>query len=67
MALVSGITSFCVYFFIAASIFFGVVVLLGHLHYSIDVLAAFFITYSIYRLAVLFFPRAKKLSDRGLA
>lgn len=38
-------------FCIAASAFFGVVVLLGHLHYSIDVASAFFITYSIYHIA----------------
>ncbi|MCX6822646.1 MAG: phosphatase PAP2-related protein [candidate division SR1 bacterium] len=35
------------YLFIFSAIFFGMVVLLGHLHYSIDVLAAFFITYTI--------------------
>jgi len=34
--------------FIATSVFFGIIVLMGHLHYSIDVLSAFFITYSIY-------------------
>ena len=39
-------------FCIIASLFFGIVVLLGHLHYSIDVLAAFFITYSIYNIGV---------------
>lgn len=39
------------FFFIASSLFFGVVVLLAHLHYSIDVLSAFFITYTIYRIA----------------
>lgn len=44
-------------FFSLASVFFGIVVLLAHLHYSIDVLAAFFITYTIYKLAVLGFPR----------
>ncbi|HTK33643.1 MAG TPA: phosphatase PAP2-related protein [Candidatus Paceibacterota bacterium] len=35
-------------FCIATSIFFGIIVLLGHLHYSIDVASAFFITYTIY-------------------
>jgi hypothetical protein len=39
------------------SLFFGAVVLMGHLHYTIDVLAAFFITYSIYRLAEIFFKK----------
>lgn len=38
------------YIFILAAIFFGVIVLLGHLHYSIDVLAAFFITYTIHHI-----------------
>jgi len=45
------------YIFILWSIFFGVVVLLGHLHYSIDVFAAFFITYGIYHIALKFFPK----------
>lgn len=44
-------------FFIAISILFGVTVLLGHIHYSIDVLSAFFITYTIYRLALKLFKR----------
>lgn len=38
---------------------FAVIVLLGHLHYSIDVAAAYFITYSIYHLALHFFPRSR--------
>ena len=43
------------YFFIFASVGFGIVVLLAHLHYSIDVLSAFFITYGIYEMAKIFF------------
>jgi hypothetical protein len=35
-------------FCFVTSIFFGVIVLLGHLHYSIDVASAFFISYTIY-------------------
>jgi hypothetical protein len=40
---------------------FGVVVLLGHLHYSIDVLSAFFISYGIYRIAEIIFHKDKML------
>lgn len=43
--------------FIAASAYFATVVLLGHLHYSIDVLSAFFITYGIYQIALYLFPK----------
>ncbi|PIP58184.1 MAG: hypothetical protein COX02_01610 [Candidatus Vogelbacteria bacterium CG22_combo_CG10-13_8_21_14_all_37_9] len=45
------------FLFIAIAILFGIVVLMGHLHYSIDVLAAFFITYTIYHLAKIFFAK----------
>ena len=47
------------WFCLLSSVFFGVVVLLGHLHYSIDVLAAFFITYTIYHIALKIFPQDK--------
>ena len=56
-------------FYLLGSAYFGVVVLLGHLHYSIDVAAAFFITYAIYHIAVWAFPRAYALfheDDRTL-
>jgi len=43
--------------FLTASIFFGVSVLLGHLHYSIDVFAAYFITYSIYKITQSIFRK----------
>jgi hypothetical protein len=52
--------------FFAWSIFFGVIVLLGHLHYTIDVLSAFFITYTIYQLASYFFPTEKKMFEDTL-
>lgn len=45
------------YIFLAWSVFFSVVVLLGHLHYTIDVMAAYFITFGIYHLALKLFPR----------
>lgn len=41
------------YVFISASLFFGAIVLLWHLHYSIDVLSAFFITYTIHHICEL--------------
>jgi len=47
------------YVLLAVSVFFGIIVLLGHLHYTIDVVAAFFITYSIYSMASLFFKNDK--------
>jgi len=41
------------YIFIVSAVFFGIIVLLWHLHYSIDVFAAFFITYSINHICEL--------------
>ena len=47
--------------FILASLIFAASVLLGHLHYSIDVFAAYFIAYGIFRLAQILFPKDYKL------
>lgn len=52
--------------FLGTSILFGIVVLLAHLHYTIDVAAAFFITYSIFRMAEFLFPSAHYLFYKGL-
>jgi hypothetical protein len=49
------------YVSLAASLIFGAAVLFGHLHYSIDVFAAFFITYAIFHIAQKFFPKDYKL------
>ncbi len=57
MALLFWETPTLRYIFLAWSVFFGAVVLLGHLHYTIDVLAAFFITYGIFHIARFALPR----------
>jgi hypothetical protein len=46
------------YFYLALSVFFAAVVLLAHLHYSIDVASAFFITYTIYHITIYLYPRS---------
>jgi hypothetical protein len=54
------------YLFLVASGVLGVVVLLTHLHYSIDVLSAFFITYGIYHMALWLFPKEARLFHEGI-
>lgn len=44
-------------FFLAMTVFYGAAVLLAHVHYSIDVFAAPFIVYGVYRIAAKLFPR----------
>jgi len=43
--------------YLALCIFFAVTVLLAHVHYSIDVFAAPFITYGVFKIAERFFPK----------
>jgi hypothetical protein len=47
--------------FLAASAYFVVIVLLGHIHYSIDIASAFFITYGIYKIVLRVFEREYSL------
>lgn len=49
--------------FLFASVFFAATVLLGHLHYSIDVFGAYFITYSIAKLSEYLFEKDYKYSS----
>lgn len=49
------------YIFLAWSVYMATVVLLGHLHYSIDVLSAFFITYTIFHIAEFLFRKERAL------
>lgn len=44
-------------FYLAATVFFGTVVLLGHYHYTIDVMAALFITHGVFRFSCFLFPQ----------
>ena len=52
------------WFFFLASAIGGIAGLLGHLHYSIDVFSALFISFGIFHLATHFFPRDYKLSKQ---
>ena len=45
------------YTFLAFSLIFAIVVLLAHMHYTIDVLSAFFITYSIFEISKYLFKK----------
>lgn len=53
-------------FCLAASIFFGIVVLLGHLHYSIDVFAALFISYTIFHITKKIFKKDHQIFLWGI-
>ncbi len=47
------------YLFLLSSIIMGIIVLLMHQHYSIDVFAAFFITYGSYKIGNFLFKKIK--------
>jgi hypothetical protein len=52
------------YIFLGFSVTFAVVVLLGHLHYSIDVLSAFFITYTVFDICKFLFKKDWELFSK---
>ena len=52
--------------FLFCSIVAAGAVILGHLHYTIDVFSAFFITYGIYRIAQITFRKDYKIFKHGL-
>jgi hypothetical protein len=45
------------YFMLISSIILGITVLLMHIHYSIDVFSAFFITFGVYTIGNWFFKK----------
>lgn len=53
-------------FFLAVAVFFAAIVLMAHLHYSIDVASAFFITYTIYHIAKYLFKEDERVFNEGL-
>jgi len=54
------------YVYLAISIIFGIAVLLAHVHYSIDVLAAPYIAYGIFKMSAYFFPEDYELIENPL-
>lgn len=51
------------YFFLICSLIGSVAVILGHLHYSIDVFSAFFIAFGVFSISKLLFRREYKLLE----
>lgn len=66
MALIFWDNKYLRIFSLIASLIFGTVVLLGHLHYSIDVFAAFFITYTIFHLNEKLFKKDREIFINGI-
>lgn len=65
MALIFWDEKFWRYVYIILSIVFGISVLFAHVHYTIDVLAAPYMTYSIFKMSQYFFEEDYKLIEPG--
>jgi hypothetical protein len=52
--------------YLALAIIFGIAVLFAHIHYTIDVLAAPYITYGIFKMSQYFFPEDFALMENPL-
>jgi membrane-associated phospholipid phosphatase len=65
IALVFWNEKFWRYLYLTLSILFGVSVLLAHVHYSIDVLAAPYIAYTIFKMGEYLFKEDYALIEKG--
>ena len=63
MALIFWDERFWRYAYLVISIVFGIAVLFAHVHYSIDVLAAPYMAYGIFKMSQYFFPEDYKLIE----
>jgi hypothetical protein len=63
MALILWNKKFWRYAYIVLSIVFGVAVLFAHIHYTMDVLAAPYMTYGIFKMSQYFFPEDYKMTE----
>ncbi|OGZ33911.1 MAG: hypothetical protein A2174_03430 [Candidatus Portnoybacteria bacterium RBG_13_41_18] len=66
MALTFWDNKYLRFFCLISSLFFGAVVLMAHLHYSIDVFAAFFITFAIFHIAKKLFKKDSQIFTLGI-
>jgi hypothetical protein len=63
MALILWNKKFWRYAYIVLSIIFGIAVLFAHIHYTMDVLAAPYMTYGIFKMSQYFFPEDYKMTE----